>query len=69
MSASWVSKNGPEKKLPGLPYSPKQLFWVSAANVWCSKYRPKSLEKLVTTGVHSPAQFRVQVCWILILVE
>lgn len=58
--AHWESVNGPEKSLPGLPYSPRQLFWLSAANVWCSSYRPEALTKLITTGVHSPAQFRVQ---------
>jgi len=57
---SWVSKNGPELLLPGLPYSGKQMFWISAANVWCSKYRPQALKMLVKTGVHSPSQFRVQ---------
>ena len=34
---------------------------VSAANVWCAKYRPKALKLRVLTGVHSPDQFRVQV--------
>ena len=33
---------------------------VSAANVWCAKYRPKALKLRVLTGVHSPDQFRVQ---------
>ena len=35
-------------------------FKVSAANVWCAKYRPKALKLRVLTGVHSPDQFRVQ---------
>ena len=29
ISVKWVSDHGEEQKLPGLPYSPKQLFWVS----------------------------------------
>jgi len=57
---SWVKKHGEEPLLPGLNYSPKQLFWISAANVWCAKYRPKALKLRVLTGVHSPDQFRVQ---------
>lgn len=57
---SWVSRNGAEPRLPGLNYTPRQLFWVSAANVWCAKYRPKALKLRVLTGVHSPDQFRVQ---------
>ena len=29
ISVKWVSDHGEEQKLPDLPYSPKQLFWVS----------------------------------------
>lgn len=36
----WVEENGPEPQLPGLDYSPEQLFWLSAAQTWCSLYRP-----------------------------
>jgi len=55
----WVEENGPEARLPGLDYTPEQLFWVSAAQTWCSVYRPESMKMRITTGVHSPAQFRV----------
>jgi len=47
------------QKLPGLKYTPNQLFWISAANVWCNKYRPESLKLRILTGVHSPGEFRV----------
>ncbi|XP_033213002.1 neprilysin-2-like isoform X1 [Belonocnema kinseyi] len=56
----WVKRNGPEPKLPGLDYTPSQLFWISAAQTWCSKYRPETLKLRITTGVHSPGEFRVQ---------
>ena len=36
------------------------MFWISAADTWCSKYRNKALEKRIKTGVHSPGMFRVQ---------
>ena len=36
------------------------MFWISAGNTWCSKYRNKALEKRIKTGVHSPGMFRVQ---------
>jgi len=58
---SWVERHGDEKRLPGLQrYDQKQMFWISAANTWCSKYRDKSLEKRIKTGAHSPGMFRVQ---------
>ena len=56
----WAQRHGEELKLPGLDLTPIQLFWVGAANTWCSKYRPKSLEMRIRTGAHSPGQFRVK---------
>ena len=56
----WVTRNEEEPLLPGLHYTQRQLFWVSAANVWCAKYRPKALKLRVLTGVHAPDMFRVQ---------
>lgn len=57
---SWVQEHGPEQRLPGLQmFSPKQMFWISAANTWCSVYRSESLKNRITTGFHSPGEFRV----------
>lgn len=56
---SWVDDNGPEQPLPGLKYTPSQMFWISAANVWCGKYRPAALKLRIISGSHSPPQFRV----------
>ncbi|KAK2585581.1 hypothetical protein KPH14_010214 [Odynerus spinipes] len=55
----WVRRNHPEPKLPGLSYTPEQMFWISAANTWCSKYRPEAMKLRITTGFHSPGEFRV----------
>lgn len=55
----WVWRHETEPKLPGLKYTPEQMFWISAANTWCSKYRPESLKLRILTGYHSPGQFRV----------
>ncbi|XP_030375885.1 neprilysin-2 isoform X2 [Scaptodrosophila lebanonensis] len=55
----WTEKNGSEPKLPGLEYTPEQMFWISAGQTWCAKYRKESLKMRITTGVHSPSQFRV----------
>jgi len=58
---SWVKRHGEEPRLPGLQdYTPHQMFWISAANTWCSKYRNKALEKRIKTGAHSPGMFRVR---------
>ncbi|XP_032593275.1 neprilysin-2 isoform X3 [Drosophila grimshawi] len=55
----WVEKHGPEPKLPGLDYTPVQMFWISTGQTWCGKYRKESLKMRITTGVHSPTEFRV----------
>ncbi|KAL5273947.1 Nep2 family protein [Megaselia abdita] len=55
----WASVNGVEQKLPGLDYTPQQMFWISAAQTWCSVYRTETLKMRITTGLHSPAEFRV----------
>ncbi|XP_055543996.1 neprilysin-2-like isoform X1 [Wyeomyia smithii] len=55
----WAEKNGPEPRLPGLDMTPEQMFWLSAAQTWCSVYRPETMKMRITTGVHSPGQFRV----------
>lgn len=54
-----MKEHGSELPLPGLNYTPNQLFWISAANVWCGKYRPEVLKLRVQVGSHSPAQYRV----------
>lgn len=56
---TWVKQNQPEGKLPGLEYTPNQLFWISAAQNWCSKHRSEAVELQVTTDVHAPEEFRV----------
>ena len=37
----------------------KQLFWLSAANIWCQTHRPKALETLIKLDTHVPGKFRV----------
>jgi len=46
--------------LPGLEgWSHEQLFFVSYANSWCSKWRDNALVKQIVLDPHAPAQFRV----------
>ncbi|XP_043285771.1 neprilysin-2-like [Venturia canescens] len=56
---SWVAKNGPEKKLPGIHLTPKQIFWLSFANVWCEKNNPIAFRSKLASAAHSPGEFRV----------
>ncbi|KAF2891489.1 hypothetical protein ILUMI_14684 [Ignelater luminosus] len=56
---AWVERNGPEPSLPGLNYSPRQMFWIASANLWCSTQRKEYLKQHVYTDVHSPSYYRV----------
>lgn len=57
---AWTRRHGEEPRLPGLEkFSPKQLFWLSAANTWCSVYRNEAIKLRITTGFHAPGRFRV----------
>ncbi|XP_046660590.1 neprilysin-2-like isoform X1 [Homalodisca vitripennis] len=50
----------PEPGLPNLEqYSNDQLFMISTANLWCTRYRPGALGIVITTDPHSPEEFRV----------
>lgn len=56
---NWVHENGVEPQLPGLNYSPKQLFWISSAIHQCSKYSAETLQMYnANYPVHSSRQFR-----------
>ncbi|XP_031344617.1 neprilysin-2-like isoform X2 [Photinus pyralis] len=58
--ASWVKRHGSEPRLPGLDYTPEQMFWISTANVWCSLHRPEALKMRISTAFHAPDNFRVE---------
>lgn len=35
----WTKTAGVEQKLPGLDFTPNQLFWLTVAQSWCSAHR------------------------------
>ncbi|XP_031633689.1 neprilysin-2-like [Contarinia nasturtii] len=55
----WEKEHGPERRLPALNYSPKQMFWLSTAQSWCSIYRPDVIKLQIELDVHSLGEFRV----------
>ena len=54
-----VALKGQEPKLPGLPYSQNQLFWLSNAMMSCRVIRPEALKEQILKKVRSPARFRI----------
>ncbi len=55
----WAADNPKEPKIIGLPYTSKQLFWVSYAHTRCAKYEDEKLKEQILTNVHSPMHFRL----------
>ncbi|XP_013161761.1 PREDICTED: endothelin-converting enzyme 1-like isoform X1 [Papilio xuthus] len=48
------------RALPGLPhYSPKQLFFLGFAQIWCGNSTVGALKSKLVEGVHSPNKIRV----------
>ncbi|VDI27817.1 Hypothetical predicted protein [Mytilus galloprovincialis] len=52
-------KGKEEKPLPGMEFSPNQLFFLNAAQVWCGIIRPKEAVRRIRVDPHSDARSRV----------
>ena len=55
---AWETANKPEQALPGLPYTPRQMFWISLANTLCTKSSSDAQNDNLFDD-HSPSDFRV----------
>lgn len=56
----WIEQNNIEPKLPGLQqYSSEQMFWIAAAQTWCSASRDWYTKMAMTVDQHAPSRFRV----------
>lgn len=56
---AYVQQNGPDLLLPGLNYTGNQLYWISAAQTWCSATRLSFDIFNYLTNEHAPNRFRV----------
>ena len=54
----WIEKHGQETKLPELNFSPRQLFWLSFARIWCNVNSDKAYHRQLRAP-HAPPEFRV----------
>lgn len=55
----WIQRNGEDRKLPGLDFTPKQLFWISTAQFFCDASRPEMNEFVSLTNEHTVSKFRI----------
>ena len=56
---AWEAANKPEQALPGLAYTPRQMFWISLANKYCTDLSPDLENHYLMSDPHSPSDFRV----------
>ncbi|KAK0072894.1 hypothetical protein PV325_010641 [Microctonus aethiopoides] len=56
---NWSSQHEPELILPGLNYTPSQMFWISYASIECTLTHPDYLIDELKTDEHAPNQYRV----------
>lgn len=56
---TFVRSNGNEPILPGMSYTPNQLFWIAAAQTWCTATRSDFDIDLYTTNEHAPFDYRI----------
>ena len=54
-----VAMEGTQSNLPGLDYTPDQLFFIAFAQLWCSHFTPEYITTSLLTNPHSPGPFRV----------
>ena len=54
-----VDEHGDEPRLPGLSFTPDQLFFLSTAQISCSVQHPWSLLERIANGKHTPDHQRV----------
>ena len=54
----YKERHGEEQWLPGLNYSPDQLFFIGYGQKWCESITKEALYNQIKTGAHSPSKFR-----------
>ena len=57
---SYNDEKWEEKMLPGHGFTPRQMFWISWGQVWCTKWRDEALKYQIKTDPHSPGEFRIK---------
>ena len=55
----WQKSNSLARKLPGLNYTPEQLYWIASAQMYCNKDRPEEFIRRASVNDHAVEQFRV----------
>jgi neprilysin len=55
----WSKENPKEPKLPGLDFTPQQMFWIANGQIWCGVDQEEALRDNIANDEHSIGRFRV----------
>lgn len=55
---NWLNIHGEEKILPGIDYTPKQLFWISVASTFCDTVSLDILQEFILNETVGHPTFR-----------
>jgi len=54
----WMRDHGEERRVPGLDLDARQLFFVSYAQLYCSKWSRSGITDFLLRDTHSPGPYR-----------
>ncbi|TRY81157.1 hypothetical protein TCAL_12081 [Tigriopus californicus] len=55
----YLTENNETQVLPGLPFTPLQLYWIFFGQSWCTVARDEKIRDKLLNDKHSPPQFRI----------
>eukprot|EP00094_Tigriopus_californicus_P006423 TCALIF_06186-PA protein Name:"Similar to MMEL1 Membrane metallo-endopeptidase-like 1 (Homo sapiens)" AED:0.09 eAED:0.09 QI:0/0.5/0.4/0.8/0.25/0.6/5/97/656 len=55
----YLTENNETQVLPGLPFTPLQLYWIFFGQSWCTVARDEKIRDNLLNDDHSPPQFRI----------
>ncbi|WAR21982.1 NEP-like protein, partial [Mya arenaria] len=56
----WVQEHGEEQPVAGLDLDNRQLFFVSYAQIYCSKWTMSGITNFLMRDTHSPGPYRIE---------
>ncbi|XP_053406983.1 endothelin-converting enzyme homolog isoform X2 [Mercenaria mercenaria] len=56
----WLKEHGTEEPIPGVTLTNRQIFYVSFAQLYCSKWKDSGIEDFLLWDSHSPGPYRIQ---------
>lgn len=56
----WTKEHGEEEQLPGVELTNRQIFYISFAQLYCSKWQDYGIRDYLLHDAHSPGPYRIE---------